>query len=146
MSFFAPRMSRFKPSPSQIASQRVRELRAQGRHIVKLTAGEPDFPTPGHVKQAAIEAMDRNEIVYSPINGTQPMREAVQAFFPRLHINGGTFDVEILYYAHRLDLPIYFQPVEWRNAPGSTISPWRCLVQDPIDMVRIRLRDVFDRD
>ena len=83
MSFFAPRMSRFKPSPSQIASQRVRELRAQGRHIVKLTAGEPDFPTPGHVKQAAIEAMDRNEIVYSPINGTQPMREAVQAKFRR---------------------------------------------------------------
>jgi dolichyl-phosphate beta-glucosyltransferase len=73
-------------------------------------------------------------------------REAVQAIFPRLHINGGTFDVEILYYAHRLDLPIYFQPVEWRNAPGSTISPWRCLVQDPIDMIRIRLRDVFDKD
>jgi dolichyl-phosphate beta-glucosyltransferase len=73
-------------------------------------------------------------------------REAVQAIFPRLHINGGTFDVEIFYYAHRLNLPIYFQPVEWRNAPGSTISPLRCLVQDPIDMIRIRLRDIFDRE
>ncbi len=73
-------------------------------------------------------------------------REAVQAIFPRTHVNGGTIDVEILYYAHRLDLPIYFQPVEWRNAPESTISPLRCLVQDPIDMIRIRLRDVFDRD
>ncbi|MDA0336669.1 MAG: glycosyltransferase family 2 protein [bacterium] len=72
-------------------------------------------------------------------------REAVQAIFPRTHINGGTIDVEILYYAHRLDLPVYFQPVEWRNAPGSTISPLRCLVQDPIDMIRIRLRDVFDK-
>ncbi len=83
MSFFAPRMSRFKPSPSQIASQRVRELRAQGRDIVKLTAGEPDFPTPDHVKRAAIELMDRDEIIYSPINGTQPMREAAQAKFRR---------------------------------------------------------------
>jgi len=73
-------------------------------------------------------------------------REAVQAIFPRTHINGGTIDVEIIYYAHRLDLPIYFQPVEWRNPPGSTISPLRCLVQDPIDMIRIRLRDIFDRD
>ena len=39
--FFAPRMSRFKPSPSQIATQRVRELVGQGKDIVKLTAGEP---------------------------------------------------------------------------------------------------------
>jgi len=73
-------------------------------------------------------------------------REAVQAIFSRTHVNGGTIDVEIFYYAHRLGLPIYFQPVEWCNAPGSTISPFRCLVQDPIDMIRIRLRDVFDRD
>ena len=49
-------------------------------------------------------------------------------------------------FRRRFNLPIYFQPVEWRNAPESTISPLRCLVQDPIDMIRIRLRDVFDRD
>lgn len=72
-------------------------------------------------------------------------RKAVDAIFPRTRINGGTIDIEILYYAHRLDLPVYFQPVEWRNAAGSTISPWRCLVQDPIDMIRIRLRDLSDK-
>ena len=49
---FAPRMSRFKASPSQIASARVRDLIAEGRDIVKLTAGEPDFPTPDHAKAA----------------------------------------------------------------------------------------------
>ena len=80
---FAPRMSRFKPSPSQIASARVRELQAQGRDIVKLTAGEPDFPTPDHAKDAAIEVMRQNEIRYTPINGTQPMREAAQLKFRR---------------------------------------------------------------
>ncbi|MBT6986254.1 MAG: aspartate transaminase, partial [Rhodospirillaceae bacterium] len=51
---FAPRMSRFKPSPSQIASARVRDLQAEGRTIIKLTAGEPDFPAPDHAKRAVL--------------------------------------------------------------------------------------------
>ncbi len=80
---FAPRMSRFKPSPSQIASARVRDLQAQGRDIIKLTAGEPDFPAPDHAKQAVIDLMDRNEIQYTPINGTLAMRQAAQAKFKR---------------------------------------------------------------
>ena len=83
MSIFAPRMSRFKPSPSQIASTRVRELQAEGRDIVKLTAGEPDFPTPDHAKAAVIELMDRNEIHYTPINGLVQMREAARLKFRR---------------------------------------------------------------
>lgn len=83
MDFFAPRMSRFKPSPSQLAAVRVRELQAEGRDIVKLTQGEPDFPTPDHAKEAAIEVMRQNEIRYTPVSGTQPMREAAQAKFRR---------------------------------------------------------------
>ncbi|MEX2617368.1 MAG: aminotransferase class I/II-fold pyridoxal phosphate-dependent enzyme [Alphaproteobacteria bacterium] len=83
MSFFAPRMSRFKPSPSQIASTRVRELQAAGRDIIKLTAGEPDFPTPDHAKAAVIALMDRNEIHYTPINGLLAMREAARLKFRR---------------------------------------------------------------
>lgn len=77
----APRMSRFKPSPSQIATARARELRAQGRTIVGLTAGEPDFPTPRHVKQAVLDAMEMNNTKYTPINGTIPLREAAAAKF-----------------------------------------------------------------
>ena len=80
---FAPRMSRFKPSPSQIASARVRDLIAEGRDIVKLTAGEPDFPTPEHAKAAAIACMDANEIKYTPINGLIEMRRAAQLKFKR---------------------------------------------------------------
>lgn len=80
---FAPRMSRFKPSPSQIASARVRDLQAEGRDIVKLTAGEPDFPTPDNAKAAAIACMDANEIRYTPINGTLEMRKAAQHKFRR---------------------------------------------------------------
>lgn len=81
--FFAPRMSRFKPSPSQIASQRVRELVAEGKDIIKLTAGEPDFPTPLHVKWAVMQAMDRDEARYTPINGMLEMRKAAQLKFKR---------------------------------------------------------------
>jgi len=80
---FAPRMSRFKPSPSQIASTRVRDLQAKGRKIIKLTAGEPDFPAPDSAKQAVIELMERNEIQYTPVNGTLALRQAVQAKFQR---------------------------------------------------------------
>ncbi|MBC8239543.1 MAG: aminotransferase class I/II-fold pyridoxal phosphate-dependent enzyme [Alphaproteobacteria bacterium] len=76
-------MSRFKASPSQIASARVRDLQAEGRDIIKLTAGEPDFPAPEHAKQAVIALMERNEIQYTPVNGTLPMRKAVQAKFKR---------------------------------------------------------------
>ncbi|MEC7203619.1 MAG: aminotransferase class I/II-fold pyridoxal phosphate-dependent enzyme [Pseudomonadota bacterium] len=80
---FAPRMSRFKPSPSQIASARVRDLLAEGHDIVKLTAGEPDFPTPDHAKAAATACMDANEIRYTPINGLPEMREAARIKFKR---------------------------------------------------------------
>ena len=81
--FFAARMSRFKPSPSQLAAAKVRELTAQGRDIVKLTAGEPDFPTPDIAKAAARDLMDRNQIGYTAVNGTLELRKAVQFKFKR---------------------------------------------------------------
>ena len=80
---FAPRMGRFKASPSQIASARVRDMVADGHNIVKLTAGEPDFPTPDNAKAAAIACMDANEIRYTPINGLPEMREAARVKFKR---------------------------------------------------------------
>jgi aspartate aminotransferase len=92
MDFLAPRMHRFKPSPSQLAAVRVRELQAEGRDIIKLTAGEPDFPTPAHAKAAAIETMERDAIAYTPVNGTLAMRQAVQAKFRR--DNGLNYDLD----------------------------------------------------
>ena len=80
---FAPRTSRFKPSPSSAASARARDLRAAGRDIISLTAGEPDFPTPDNVKQAAIRAMERNETKYTNTDGAPELKAAVQAKFKR---------------------------------------------------------------
>ena len=83
MSFFAPRLNRIKHSPSNAAAQRVRELRAEGRDVIGLTIGEPDFDTPPHVKQAVIRAMERNETKYTTVDGTDELKEAIRAKFKR---------------------------------------------------------------
>jgi histidinol-phosphate/aromatic aminotransferase/cobyric acid decarboxylase-like protein len=73
----AERVRRIKPSPSTAAAQRVRELKSQGHTIFDLTVGEPDFDTPGHVKAAAIEAIEAGETKYTPVNGTPRLRSAI---------------------------------------------------------------------
>ena len=83
MSFFAPRLNRIKHSPSNAATQKVRELRAQGRDIIGLTIGEPDFPTPDNVKRAVAEAMARNDTRYTTVDGTDEMKDAVRLKFKR---------------------------------------------------------------
>ena len=79
----ASRMNRFKESASARASQIARDLKAQGRDILAMTTGEPDFPTPEHVKQAAIEAMRREETKYTNVDGTPQLKRAVAAKFKR---------------------------------------------------------------
>ncbi|MDP7487304.1 MAG: aspartate transaminase, partial [Alphaproteobacteria bacterium] len=54
MGFFAERLSRIKPSPTMAVTGRARELKAAGHDVIGLGAGEPDFDTPDHVKEAAI--------------------------------------------------------------------------------------------
>ena len=61
MTFFSSRLDRIKLSPSTAATQHARELRAQGRDIISLTIGQPDFDTPQHVKRAVNDALARNE-------------------------------------------------------------------------------------
>jgi aspartate aminotransferase len=71
------RVTRIQPSPSTAAAQRVRELRAAGHEILDLTIGEPDFDTPDQVKAAAIEAIQRGETKYTPVNGIPQLRTAI---------------------------------------------------------------------
>lgn len=80
---YSPRLSRIRMSPSTLAAQRVRDLRAAGRDIIGLTIGEPDFETPAHVKAAVVEALARNETRYPPIAGIPRLREAVRRKFIR---------------------------------------------------------------
>lgn len=79
----APRMDRFKPSASTVASARARALRAEGRDIISLSIGEPDFPTPVNIKEAAMRAMDRDETHYTNVGGTAELVDAIRAKFKR---------------------------------------------------------------
>jgi aspartate aminotransferase len=83
MSFFSSRLDRIKLSPSTAATQRVRELRSQGRDIIALTIGQPDFETPAHVKRAVNDALLRNETKYPPIDGIPELKEAARRKFER---------------------------------------------------------------
>jgi aspartate aminotransferase len=83
MGFYADRLNRIKLSPSTAATQRARELRAQGRDIIALTIGQPDFNTPEHVKQGVMKALARNETKYPPIDGIPELREAAVRKFQR---------------------------------------------------------------
>lgn len=77
MAFIAEALSRVKPSATIAASQKARELVAQGRDVIGLGAGEPDFDTPDNIKEAAIAAIKRGETKYTPVAGIGPLREAV---------------------------------------------------------------------
>jgi len=83
MTNITKRTTRIETSPSSVATQRARELRAEGRDIVALTQGQPDFPTPDHVMDAAYAAMKRGETTYTPVGGTPELKDAIQLKFKR---------------------------------------------------------------
>ena len=83
MAFLADALSRVKPSATIAVTQKARELKAKGRDVIGLGAGEPDFDTPDNVKNAAIEAIRRGETKYPPVSGIAPLREAIAAKFKR---------------------------------------------------------------
>ena len=79
----AERVLRIKPSPSTSAADRANELRRQGKSIVNLVVGEPDFDTPAHIRQAAALAMDKGATRYTLMAGTVELRQAIVAKLER---------------------------------------------------------------
>ena len=77
MAFLAQRLTRIKPSPTTALTGRVAELKAEGRDIIGLGAGEPDFETPENIKQAGIDAITRGDTRYTAIPGTIAVRKAI---------------------------------------------------------------------
>jgi aspartate aminotransferase len=92
MSFIASRIGRIKPSPTVAAGQKARELRAQGRDIISLDAGEPDFDTPESIKEAAIAAIRNGQTKYTAVDGTVELKQAIAAKFKRE--NGLTYGID----------------------------------------------------
>ncbi|MGB0439325.1 MAG: aminotransferase class I/II-fold pyridoxal phosphate-dependent enzyme, partial [Paracoccaceae bacterium] len=79
MSFLSETLSRVQPSPTVAVTQKARELKAAGRDVIGLGAGEPDFDTPDHIKAAAIAAIDAGKTKYTAVDGIPELKHAICA-------------------------------------------------------------------
>jgi aspartate aminotransferase len=87
----ARRLSVIEPSPTLAVSAKAKALKAKGIDVISFGAGEPDFDTPSHIKEAAKRALDAGDTKYTLVEGTIPLRKAVAAWLGKAH--GLTFDM-----------------------------------------------------
>lgn len=73
----AQRVTRIKPSPTLAVTAKAAALKAEGKDVLSLGAGEPDFDTPAHIKAAAIKALDAGQTKYTPVGGTPSLKKAI---------------------------------------------------------------------
>lgn len=107
MAFISDRLARIKPSPTIAMTTRAADLRTQGRDIISLSAGEPDFDTPENVRDAAKAAIDAGHTRYTAVDGTPSLKRAIADKFARengldyapAQITVGTGGKQILYNA-----------------------------------------------
>jgi aspartate aminotransferase len=83
MGFIADALGRIKPSATIALSQLARDLAEQGKDVIALSAGEPDFDTPDNVKKAAIRAIEQGKTKYTPVSGIPELRDAITRKFKR---------------------------------------------------------------
>jgi aspartate aminotransferase len=114
MSLESAALARVKPSATLAADQKGRELKAAGRDIISLAAGEPDFDTPQNIKDAAIKAIQDGKTKYTNVDGIPELKEAIVAKFKRE--NGLT------YKTSQVNVSPGGKPVIW-NAMLSTLNP-----------------------
>ncbi|MEC9345121.1 MAG: pyridoxal phosphate-dependent aminotransferase [Pseudomonadota bacterium] len=107
MSILAEALSRIKPSPTIAVTAKARALKAEGKDVIGLGAGEPDFDTPENIKEAAIRAIRDGETKYTDVDGTPALKKAIVAKFKRENgltyttdqITVGTGGKQVLYNA-----------------------------------------------
>jgi len=83
MSIVSNSLKKIKPSPTIAVTQKARELKAAGKDIIGLGAGEPDFDTPQNIKEAAIQAINRGDTRYTAVDGTPDLKKAIVNKFKR---------------------------------------------------------------
>ncbi len=83
MSIISNNLKRIKPSPTIAVTQKARELRAAGKDVIGLGAGEPDFDTPDNIKNAAIKAIRSGDTKYTAVDGTPALKKAIISKFKR---------------------------------------------------------------
>ena len=105
MSIISDSLKRIKPSPTIAVTQKARELRAAGKDVIGLGAGEPDFDTPDNIKNAAIRAIKGGDTKYTAVDGTPALKKAIAKKFKRenklnystAQITVGTGGKQVLY-------------------------------------------------
>ena len=83
MSIISDILKRIKPSPTIAVAQKARELKAAGKDVIGLGAGEPDFDTPDNIKDAAIKAIKEGDTKYTAVDGTPELKKAISEKFKR---------------------------------------------------------------
>src|SRR6202000_1753011 len=107
MPFLSAALDRVKPSATIAVTDKARALKAAGRNVIGLGAGEPDFDTPGNIKLAAIHAIEAGKTKYTAVDGLPELKEAIIAKFQRENgltykpnqISVGTGGKQVLYNA-----------------------------------------------
>jgi aspartate aminotransferase len=107
MGFIADRLLRIKPSPTIAMANKALMLKAEGKDVIGLAAGEPDFDTPQNIKDAAKRAIDRGDTKYTVVDGTMELKKAIAGKFRRENgldyspnqISVGTGGKQVLYNA-----------------------------------------------
>ncbi len=105
-------IKRIRPSATMAVTQKARELKAAGKDIIGLGAGEPDFDTPENIKKAAIQAINGGDTKYTPVDGTPELKKAIKAKFKRENnldygldeISVGTGGKQIIFNAFAVSL------------------------------------------
>ena len=100
-------LKRIKPSPTIAVTSKAREMRAAGKDVIGLGAGDPDFDTPDNIKEAAIQAIKRGDTKYTAVDGTPALKMAIKEKFSRENnltyeldqISVGTGGKQVLYNA-----------------------------------------------
>ena len=129
MQLIAERLGRVSPSQTIAISSKARALKAAGRDIISLSAGEPDFDTPDHVKQAAIRAIEAGDTKYTDVSGTPALRRAVAEKFRR--DSGLDYQPEEIIVSTGGKQIIYNAMVATLNAGDEVIIPSPCWVSYP---------------
>jgi len=107
MTFLSATLDRVKPSPTIAVTTKAQELKAAGRDVIGLGAGEPDFDTPQHIKDAAVAAIAGGKTKYTAVDGIPELKQAICAKFKRdngltytpAQVSVGTGGKQVLYNA-----------------------------------------------
>ncbi|MEM1161699.1 MAG: pyridoxal phosphate-dependent aminotransferase [Pseudomonadota bacterium] len=114
MAFLADSLARVKPSPTMAVTAKAAELKAAGKDVIGLGAGEPDFDTPDHIKHAAVEAMNQGKTKYTKVDGIPELKQAIVDKFQRE--NGLSYGVDQISVSNGGKQVLY-------NALMATVNP-----------------------